>query len=107
MVQVMPWLDWHGASKEAEVATLAEWLWWLAVDAQRQGVEGATVANEDDYPKYLPSSPAYSPTDPRSPNYSPTSPHYYPTEGYPWWANPTSPKYTPTSPNYRPEYELD
>jgi hypothetical protein len=44
MVQAMPWLDWQKPSKSAEVNALAEWLWWLVVDARRQDVVGADVA---------------------------------------------------------------
>lgn len=46
MVQVMPWLDWQANSKEAEVGALAEWLWWLTVDAQQQGVVGVNVTSD-------------------------------------------------------------
>jgi hypothetical protein len=49
MVQTVPWLDWQQASKEAEVHALAEWLWWLAVDAQKQEVPGVNVTTHTPY----------------------------------------------------------
>jgi hypothetical protein len=46
MVQAMPWLDWQERNKGAEVRALAEWLWWLAEEAPRQGLQGVEVDTE-------------------------------------------------------------
>jgi hypothetical protein len=46
MVQVMPWLDWQGGSKDAEARALAEWLWWLAGDDQQRGVVQVEAATD-------------------------------------------------------------
>jgi hypothetical protein len=46
MVQAIPWLDWRSHIKGEEVRALAEWLWWLAVQAQQEGVVGVHVATD-------------------------------------------------------------
>jgi hypothetical protein len=60
----MPWLDWQTSAKGGEVSALAEWLWWLAVGAQEQGVVGAHVATDQPargggFPSYVPPSYPY------------------------------------------------
>jgi hypothetical protein len=46
MVQAIPWLDWQHHAKGGEVRALGEWLWWLAVQAQQEGVAGVHVTTD-------------------------------------------------------------
>jgi hypothetical protein len=74
MVQAIPWLDWQHHAKGADARALAEWLWWLAVQAQQQGVAGATVATDQPAgfaPRHVAPCPGYRP------GYRPGYPYMY------------------------------
>lgn len=45
-VEVMPWLDWVGPDKAAEVHALAMWLSWLADERHGQGVRQGVLVHD-------------------------------------------------------------